>query len=289
MSTTSGVAHGGTVTSPTPLTPAVSTETLPDKALRYLGLHPDNPATWVLAALARKYDLDPLLNEVAVISTKQGLKPYITRDGLLTIAHRSGHFDGITTDDLHEGESGWGATVTVWRNDMSHGFTYSAGCGKHEPQAQQGHGPEMALARAERRALHRAFNIPTAGNDWEDDPTEPAAGSLAGHSASGGMAAREVGTTPSPEPPAAEPAVPMMTNDQAEAIALCLADLGLAGEPQRSARMAYISEVLARDVPSASTITAAEAELLLAAASQAVRAMMAEPEPEPEPEGEVPL
>ena len=108
-------------------------DTLPERALRYLGLHPDNPATWVLAALARKYDLDPLLNEVAVITTKQGMKPYVTRDGLLAVAHRSGQFDGMTTDELREGEHGWAATVTVWRKDMTHGFIYSAGCGRHEP------------------------------------------------------------------------------------------------------------------------------------------------------------
>ena len=163
--------------SATPMRPAttpVPVQTLGEHALRYLGLDPANPVTVVLALLARKYDLDPLLNEVAVIRTGQGLRPYITRDGLLQISHRSGQLDGIVVDDLHEGETGWGATVSVWRKDMSHPFTYSAGCGRHENQAKQGHGPEMAIARAERRALHRAFAIPTSTGDLDEDGDEPA-------------------------------------------------------------------------------------------------------------------
>ena len=156
----------------------VPVEELGDQALRYLGLDPRNPVTVVLALLARKYDLDPLLNEVAVIRTGQGLKPYITRDGLLVVAHRSGELDGIVVDDVHEGEHGWGATVSVWRKDMSHPFTYSAGCGKNEPQAKQGNGPEMAIARAERRALHRAFAI---SGDLTDDTTSET-GDVAGSS-----------------------------------------------------------------------------------------------------------
>lgn len=174
------------ITTTTPLHPATTTATpdgtLPEQALRYLGLHPDNPATYALALLARRYELDPILNEVSVIKGKA----YVTRDGMLTIAHRSGQFDGMTTDDLHEGDSGWGATVTVWRKDMSHGFSYSAGCGKQEPQARQGFGPEMALARAERRALIRAFNIPSGGsgdcddNTYANGATEPEPAQIAG-------------------------------------------------------------------------------------------------------------
>lgn len=255
-------------------------DSLPDKALRYLGLHPDNPATWVLAALARKYNLDPLLNEVAVIGTKQGLKPYVTRDGLLTIAHRSGNFDGMTVDELREGESGWAATVTVWRKDMSHGFTYSAGCGKHESQAQQGHGPEMALARAERRALHRAFNIPTTGSDWDDDPTAP--DSSPAHRV-GGAPSGEVGTAPSPRSASPAGAVPMMTAEQATELSDLFGTLGLAGEARRAARMTYIADALGREVEHARTVTAAEADVLLATARGSVR-KLAEPEPEPEPD-----
>lgn len=265
----------------------VVTDTLPERALRYLGLHPENPVTWVLAALARRYGLDPLLNEVAVISTKQGARPYVTRDGLLTVAHRSGQFDGMTTDELREGEHGWAATVTVWRKDMSHGFTYSAGCGRSEPQAAQGHGAEMALARAERRALHRAFNVPTSAGEWDEPATEPSAG---------GALAGEVGTTPSPPrgTPGLGVTVPMMTPEQALELSVMVADLGLAGAELRTSRLAYLSGILGREVDDTRTITEAEAEALMGQARSDL-AMLADTEPidtsepEPEPEGDEPL
>ena len=227
-------------------------EVLPAQALRFLGLHPDNPATWVLAALARRYALDPLMNELAVISTKQGLKPYVTRDGLLTVAHRSGVFDGMTVEELREGEHGWSATVTVWRKDMSHGFTYSAGCGKHEPQASAGHGADMALARAERRALHRAFNVPTAADEYEADL--PA----------GGGEAREVGTAPSPAPPPPVSSlnVPMMTLEQSQEIASLLTELGLAGLAMREERLAALSEAAGREIEDTRTLTEYEAAMI---------------------------
>jgi hypothetical protein len=170
---------------------------------------------------------------------------------------------------------------------MSHGFTYSAGCGKQEPQAQQGHGAEMALARAERRALHRAFNIPTSGGDWDDDPPEVYSSPVT-HS-TGGEAAREVGSTPSPAPSPPEGAVPRMTHGQSTTLADYLEQLGLMGQAMRGPRMAYISDVLGRDVGDTRTITYAEAELLLQAMREAARALDVEPdviEPEPEPEPE---
>jgi hypothetical protein len=239
-------------------------ETLPEKALRYLGLHPENPATWVLAALSRKYDLDPLLNEVAVIGTKQGLRPYITRDGLLSIAHRSGQFDGMTTDDLHEGEHGWGATVTVWRKDMSHGFTYSAGCGRNEPQAQQGHGPEMALARAERRALHRAFNVPTTGGDWDAPPDmeqEP--------QYSGASAPQEAAIARSPAEQRATFIAP--TDEQQTEIRRLFHVLGLAASQHRATRLALIREATDREVTTTAELDREDCALLISYLSDAIQ------------------
>ena len=135
--------------------------------LKYLGLNPDDPASHALYLVCQRYGLDPLLNLVSVIKTKQGNRVYITRDGMLDIAHRSGQLDGIVVDDEHETENGYSATVSVWRKDMAHPFTFKGGCGIDEPQAQTGHGAEMALARAERRALKRAFAIPL---DETDEP-----------------------------------------------------------------------------------------------------------------------
>jgi hypothetical protein len=138
--------------------------------LKYLGLDPARLEVQALWLLCRRYRLDLLANHAELIKTAGGWKPYITRDGMLEVAHRSGVFDGMVTESEREGEHGWAATVSVWRKDMSHPFTYRGGCGKIEPAAKQGHGPEMALARAERRALRRAFNLPTY--DGADEPDD---------------------------------------------------------------------------------------------------------------------
>jgi hypothetical protein len=133
-----------------------------ESVLTYLGLAPRSPETKALVLLCERYGLDPLLGHASIITTKQGFKPYITRDGLLEIAHRSGQLDGIVTDELRRNSSGdgWTAYVSVYRKDMGHPFRYGAQCKDTEAQAKLGNGPEMALARAERRALKRAFAIP---------------------------------------------------------------------------------------------------------------------------------
>jgi hypothetical protein len=142
------------------------------ETLKYLGLDPRRPEVQALWLLCRRYRLDLIAHHAELIKTSGGWQPYVTRDGMLEVAHRSGVFDGMVTEDEHEGETGWSATVSVFRRDMSHPFTYRGGCGKHEPAARQGHGPEMALARAERRALRRAFNLPTYDGADEPDDAE---------------------------------------------------------------------------------------------------------------------
>jgi hypothetical protein len=128
-----------------------------------LGLDRRRPETKALLILAERYQLDPVLGHVAIVKTKNGSKPYITHGGMLEVAHRSGQLDGIVVEEERETENGWAATVSVYRRDMRHPFTYSAGCGRQEQQGQAGHGAAMALARAERRALRRAFSIPLEG------------------------------------------------------------------------------------------------------------------------------
>lgn len=136
------------------------------ETLTYLGLDPRRPEVRALVLLCQRYRLDPLLGHAAIIAAKGGNKAYITRDGMLEIAHRSGQLDGIVVDDQHQTEhGGHSATVSVWRKDMTHPFTYKGGCGHEEPQTKAGNGPEMALARAERRALRRAFSIPAYDDD----------------------------------------------------------------------------------------------------------------------------
>jgi len=142
------------------------------KVLQYLGLNPGDPKSRAVVAVARRYDLDPLLKHVIVIP-KGGV--YITRDGLLHIAHRSGQLDGIVVEQeptLSEDGREWVARVTVYRKDMRHGFTYPgrypAGTGNVT------YAPEMALKAAESHALRRAFDVTGLPTEDEQRPAEPA-------------------------------------------------------------------------------------------------------------------
>jgi hypothetical protein len=138
------------------------------EVLAYHQLKATDPMAGLVVLLADRYGLDPLLNHVEVLKTKAGPKLYITRDGYLDIAHRSGQLDGIVLDEVRRGNTGWAATVSIWRKDMRYPFTYSAGCGDDEAQAEAGNGEEMAIARAERRALKRAFPVLVAADNMLD-------------------------------------------------------------------------------------------------------------------------
>lgn len=127
------------------------------KVLTYLGLNPSDPKSQAAVSVAQRYDLDPVLKHVIVIP-KGGV--YITRDGLLHIAHRSGQLDGIVVEQeptLSEDGREWVCRVSVYRKDMGHPFTFpgrypAAGGNRDYPQ-------EMALKAAEAHALRRAFDV----------------------------------------------------------------------------------------------------------------------------------
>jgi len=133
--------------------------------LEYLGLPPNSVNARATVLVCKRYGLDPLLGHLEIVKNKI----YITRDGMLHVAHQSGQFDGLVVDEERRNstDDGWTARVSAWRKDMGHPFTYGAQCKdseeKDDPQA-------MALARAERRALRRAFDIPAYGNDSDDGP-----------------------------------------------------------------------------------------------------------------------
>jgi len=149
---------------------------VPANVLAYIGLDADDPLAVLTVLLAQRYGLDPLLGHLEVIKTGNVRKLYITRDGYVDIAHRSGALDGIVLQDVSRGDHGWRATVSVWRRDMRYPFTYSAGCGDNEPGKTDGEA--MAIARAERRALKRAFPA-TQAIEYQhgllDDDAAPAA------------------------------------------------------------------------------------------------------------------
>lgn len=104
-----------------------------------------------------RYGFDPLLKHIVFI----GDNLYVTRDGLIDNAHRSGQFDGIQATAERDAEGKWTATATVWRKDMAHPFVYSA----YEPEHRKGtpswgSSPRaMTIKCAEVMALRRAFDI----------------------------------------------------------------------------------------------------------------------------------
>lgn len=149
--------------------------------LKALNLNPRDPKTQALLVVCERYQLDPLLKHMVLISGN----PYITRDGYLAVAHRSGQFDGMEVVDSGEDQTHWWAKVAVWRKDMSHPFTYEGRYPKNGHQ--KNYGREMAIKCAEVMGLRRAFNVTGVGaadERWDEDaapversqpaPTQPA-------------------------------------------------------------------------------------------------------------------
>lgn len=184
-----------------------------EKVLQYLGLNPQDPKSRAVVAVARYYDLDPLLKHVVIVTSKKTGKSdvYITRDGYLHVAHSSRQLDGIVVEQeptLSEDGKEWVARVSVWRKDMSHPFTYP---GRYPVEGfNREYAQEMAMKAAEAHALRRAFNV--AGLPAEDEQ-RPAAQQRPG----GRVTAAEVIGAASAEPEADE-AVDgeVVDDDQAE-------------------------------------------------------------------------
>jgi len=145
-----------------------------EAVLRTLNLNPNDPRTQALILICERYLLDPVLKHVVLIDGR----PYITRDGYLTIAHRSEQLDGIEVLDEGEDDHHWWARVAVYRRDMTRPFAYKGRYPKVIKTRSGGnasnvqYGPEMAIKTAEVAALRRAFNVTGAGaadERWDDD------------------------------------------------------------------------------------------------------------------------
>lgn len=138
------------------------------QVLAYLQLHPNDPKARAAVAVARAYGLDPVLKHVIVIP-KGGV--YITRDGLLHVAHRSGQLDGIVVEQeptLSDDGREWVARVSVYRKDMRFPFTFP---GRYPVNGgNRDYAQEMALKAAEAHALRRAFNVTGLGSADEQRP-----------------------------------------------------------------------------------------------------------------------
>lgn len=127
--------------------------------LKAIGLDRVPPEQREIAlAIAKRYELDLLLKHLVLVDGR----PYITRDGLLHVAHRSGQLDGIEVTDAElvklEGVGEfWRAKASVYRKDMSRPFTYQ---GRYPAKGgNQRYAPEMAVKVAEVMALRRAFDV----------------------------------------------------------------------------------------------------------------------------------
>lgn len=141
--------------------------------LKAIGIDASNAVHQAALLACEKYDLDPLRKEVIVIP-RSG--PYVTRDGYLRVAHRSGQLDGIVIEEEGETPTHWTARVAVYRKDMSKPFTYNGRYPKAGTNKQ--YGAEMAITRAERTALSRAFPVEgmaAGGDDFVRTPPDTTA------------------------------------------------------------------------------------------------------------------
>lgn len=112
---------------------------------------------------ASKYGLDPLVKQVWCI--KYGTRPaaiFTSRDGFLSIAHRSGQFNGMKTEPvLGDDKMLIAASCRVWRKDMSNPFEVTVY--RQEYDTGQGNWQKMPITMlckvAESQCLRRAFDI----------------------------------------------------------------------------------------------------------------------------------
>ena len=160
--------------------------------LAAVGIDANKPQHQAALIACERYGLDPLMKHIIVIP---GAGIYVTRDGWLHVAHRTGQFDGMEVLEVNDTDTHWLARVAVYRKDMGRPFTF-LGRYPHNGSNRQ-YGPEMAVKVAEVAALRRAF--PLAGmasyeEQWDNEDA-PAVGEL--HDA--------VVTEPEPDPPEEEP------------------------------------------------------------------------------------
>ena len=122
------------------------------------------PEFKLLMYMATTYGLDPLLKQIWAVKRNENQPALIFagRDGMLAIAHRSGHFDGMQSGVIYDKDrkpvTAW---CEIWRNDMSHSFKtevpfseYNTGFSvwKSNPSA-------MILKVAESVCLRKAFSV----------------------------------------------------------------------------------------------------------------------------------
>lgn len=159
------------------LAPVTQGDQRRDALLRALGFDRLNEGQRELAlAICQQYDLDPMLRHVVMVDGK----PYITRDGLLHVAHKSGDFDGIEVDQPVLDPDGryWRTNCRVYRKSFSRPFAYP---GRYPATGGNvKYNEEMAIKVSEVMTLRRAFDVAAPvleerwDGDFEDAPETPA-------------------------------------------------------------------------------------------------------------------
>lgn len=267
-----------------------------DAVMAYLKMDPRNPATQAHLLVCERYGLDALLKHVVLIPSGGSTNLFVTRDGLLHIAHRSGLFDGMETASLPDSDSHFIATCTVYRKDMSRGFTFTGRYPKSG--ANKMYGPEMAEKVAVSRSLRHAFDVsigtreemwdqPTTTDDVERQEAMP----------------RNVSPTPTPEQIAAREAKAALIEaktrflDQAAHLDVALNLYDATGKASSRAMASFLAEILtANGLPSSSdeafTVTAWEngtkwmkafVEERTGADPEVIEAEVAVSDPQPDP------
>lgn len=135
-----------------------------EAVLQALNLNPRDPKVQALVMVCQQYGLDPVLKHAVLISGNL----YVTRDGLLAVAHRTGNLDGITVEEEGENADEWWAKVSVHVKGQKYPYTYRGRYPKSGNQKR--YGPEMAVKCAEVMALRRAFGvtgIATVEEQWD--------------------------------------------------------------------------------------------------------------------------
>jgi hypothetical protein len=198
----------------------------PEQILKMVGLNPSDPRAHAVVMVCERYDLDPVLGHIGIFPRSQ--KPYISRDGYLHIAHRSGVFDGMdVVEEPHRDLEGrqWKCTVAIYRKDMGHAFAIPG-----YAELGDNNGQDMCLVRSERRGLKRAFDISTPPGTFADEDPDPES----------------------------QPRTQPLTGEQLKAI-----QMEYKGTP-KTRRLASISDIVGRRVESANELTRDEARDVLA-------------------------
>jgi phage recombination protein Bet len=128
--------------------------------------------------IAQRYNLDPLVKQIWLIKYGTAAAAIFTsRDGFLSIAHRSGHFDGMETLAVrNDKEQVVGAVCRVWRNDMTHPFSVEVSRSEYDTnKGNWSKMPETMIKKvAESQCLRRAFDISGLYDPSEYDPSDNA-------------------------------------------------------------------------------------------------------------------